>query len=117
MSEIIYWVLAVRIHPGQQETFKAFSAELIESTRNEVDTLNYEWSLSGDGEVCHIYERYADSRAIMVHIERNGDTVGKLFAVSTPLSFVVYGAPQDEVKAALADLNPVYMTPLDGFSR
>lgn len=117
MSDIIYWVLAVKINAGQLEAFKTVSAQLIESTRNEPGTLNYEWTLSDDGEVCHIYERYINSAAIKIHIERNGDSVGKLFAIVTPVSFVVYSEPTDDVKALLADLHPVYMTPLGGFSR
>jgi len=31
--------------------------------------------------------------------------------------FVVYGAPNDELKKALADFHPIYMTPFDGFTR
>jgi quinol monooxygenase YgiN len=116
MSQI-YWLLAVKIHPGQLDAFKAISARLVESTRNEPETLNYEWTLSEDGTVCHIYERYKKSDAIALHIEHNGALVGELFQLLTPISFVIYGSPEANVRAMLADLKPVYMTPLDGFSR
>ncbi len=117
MSKIIYWVLALQIHAGKEERFKALSAQLIESARQEPGTLNYEWSLSQDGAVCHIYERYIDSAAIAVHIERNGPLIGELFGLATPASFYVYGEPDEAIKSGLSDLNPVYLSPLGGFSR
>lgn len=117
MSEIIYWVLAVKIQPGQEGLFKEISAQLIESTRNEPGTLNYEWTLSEDGQVCHIYERYVNSAAIQHHIEKNGALVGRLFTIATPISFHIYGSPDESTRGALADLKPVYFSPLGGFSR
>ena len=117
MSEIIYWVLVLKIHDGQTAAFKALSAELIASSQNEPGTLNYEWSLSEDGTSSHIYERYVNSAAIKAHIANNGDQVGRLFAMASPISMVIYGSPDDEVRRDLAGLNPVYMVPLGGFGR
>lgn len=43
---------------------------LVDATRrNEVGTLNYEWAISNDQKVCHIYERYQDSVAVMIHLK------------------------------------------------
>jgi quinol monooxygenase YgiN len=117
MSETIYWVLALKINPGKAEEFKVLSEKMIESTRQETGTLNYEWTLSPDGETCHIYERYVDSAAILTHIERNGEMVGRLFGIVTPVSFFIYGSPSEAIRKDLAGLNPVYMTPLGGFAR
>lgn len=117
MSEAIYWILAVNIHPGKLAEFKEVSAALVKSTRNESGTLAYEWTLSEDEQICHIYERYVDSGAIGTHIENNGERVGRLFAISTPIHFVIYGSPDPKIRAQLADLKPIYMVPLDGFTR
>src|SRR6187402_799972 len=116
MSYIIYWVLVVKIRPGEEEAFRELSSELIESTRHEPGTLAYEWTLTHDGGTSHIYERYVNSAAIQTHVERNGAAVGRLFELCTPVSFHIYGSPEDEVKAALEDLQPVYLMPLGGFS-
>jgi hypothetical protein len=117
MSEIVYWLLALKINPGQETEFRTISAKLIESARQEPGCLNYEWTLSEDGQVCHIYERYADSAAVKLHSERNGSLVGQLFNFVTPLSFTIYGSPDEEVKRGLVDMQPVYMKALGGFSR
>ncbi len=115
-SETIYWLLSLLIHPGHEARFKEISAQLIESTRAEAGTLNYEWTLSEDGGICHVYERYVDSAAIKLHLQRSAELVGQLLSVSTPQSFFIYGSPDEEVKKDLAGLKPVYMTPLGGFS-
>jgi quinol monooxygenase YgiN len=117
MTGTISWILALKIHPGQLEPFKALAAKLIESTKSEPGTLNYKWTLNADGTLCHVYERYVDSAAILIHVERNGANVGQLLQIATPESFYLYGSPNDKVRQALADLKPVYMAPLGGFSR
>ena len=117
MSDIIYWVLVVKIRPGEEESFRELSSEMIESARHEPGTLAYEWTLTHDGSTCHIYERYANSAAIQTHLERIGGVIARFFELCTPVSFHVYGSPEDDVKAGLEDLQPVYLMPLGGFSR
>jgi quinol monooxygenase YgiN len=66
-------ILAVEfaIIPGRFEHFKTLAAEMIEATQhNEPGTLNYEWAISDDRQVCHVYERFWDSGAVMTHMER-----------------------------------------------
>ena len=116
-SKEVYWLLVLKITPGQESEFKAISAKLVELTKSEAGALNYEWSLSEDGQVCHVYERYADSGAVKIHGQRSHDLVGQLLAVSTPVSFALYGAPDEEVKAMFAGLKPIFTKPLGGFGR
>jgi quinol monooxygenase YgiN len=116
-TQEVYWVLTLKIQVGQEEAFRALSAKLVESTSAEEGALNYEWSLSADGGTCHVYERYVDSAAVKIHRQRNGEMVGQLMKLATPASFVLYGAPDDEVKEMLAARNPTVMTPLGGFGR
>ncbi len=119
MNSNVHWLLELNIQPGRENDFQALMAEMVSATQeNEPGTLNYEWSTSADGKVCHIYERYADSAAVMTHI----GTFGKRFAsrfleILKPTRFVVYGSPSSEVKDALAGFKPVYMQPVGGFSR
>jgi hypothetical protein len=42
---------------------------------------------------------------------------GRFLEVVQPLRVVVYGSPSAAVKAALADLSPLYLEPAAGFSR
>jgi len=117
MSEQIHWLLEVTILPGQFDNFRAVARDLIASAEKEPGTLAYEWNLSPDGSSCHIYERYRDSAAVMAHVTGFGAFAERFLAACRPGRFDVYGSPSDEVKAALADFQPVYHTHFGGFSR
>lgn len=119
MSDNVYWVLELTINDGQQEAFKALAAEMSEATQaNEPGALNYEWTIGEDGKTVHIYERYADSAATMVHLAAFGANFAERFlTVFTPTRFVVYGNASDEVKEALSGFGPAYLTPTAGFAR
>ena len=118
MSGQIYWVLGLEIQSGSDE-FTALMEEMVTATQtNEPDTLNYEWSTNADGTICHIYERYADSTAVMTHLGTFGERfAGRFLEVLRPIRFDVYGSPSGEVKEALAGFNPTYMEAVGGFSR
>jgi quinol monooxygenase YgiN len=118
MSENLYWVIEVAIKPGRFEEFKALVSTMVEVTQeNEVGTLNYEWAISDDQKSCHVYERYRDSAAVMVHLKSFGEHfAAPLAALGTITRFVVYGAPSAQVKDALG-ANVAHMAPLAGFSR
>lgn len=119
MTENVYWVLELAINPGRFEDLKALMAAMVEATqRNEVGALNYEWAISDDGQVCHLYERYQDSAAAMTHLESFGaNFAARFMEVVTPTRLVVCGTPSAQVKDALAGLSPVYMAPFGGFKR
>lgn len=118
MSDHVSWLLELALKPGELDNFKALMGEMVESTQAERGTLNYEWSISDDGEACHIYERYADSGAVMTHLGSFGAKFAERFLGAVdPTRFVVYGTPSDEVKEALGGFGPVYMAPFGGFAR
>ena len=69
----ISWVFELAINPSRFEDLKTLMADMVEAThQNEVGTLNYEWAISDDQQVCHVYERYRDSAAVMTHLESFG---------------------------------------------
>lgn len=119
MKNDVYWMLELEIQAGRGDDFRALMAEMVGATQaNEAGALNYEWSTSADGKLCHIYERYSDSAAVLTHLS----TFGKRFAsrflgILKPIRFVVYGSPNAEVRDTLAGFNPVYMREVGGFSR
>ena len=101
------------------ESLRALMAEMVEATQaNEPDTLIYEWNLSADGTLCHLFERYSDSEALMTHLGSFGERFAERFlAILNPIRFFVYGSPTGAVKEALAGFSPVYMEPAAGFTR
>ena len=118
MSAEVFWLYEVAVKPGQVEALRTLMAELVESTRAEPGSLSYEWSISGDGTVAHIYERYADSAATLAHVARFRETFRQRFlAAVEPTRVVVYGTPSEDVRQALITLRPVYMSALAGFAR
>lgn len=119
MATDVSWMLELNVKPGSEKDFRILVDEMVTATRtNESGTLNYEWSLSADGSVCHLYERYVDSAAVMTHLATFGAKFASRFLeVLKPVRFTAYGAPSQEVKDALAAFKPVYMKPVGGFSR
>ncbi len=51
------------------------------------------------------------------HVESFGNFAARFMAACRPTQFSVYGKPNAEAKAALADLGPAYFSTLGGFSR
>ena len=118
MDDHISWLFEVAVKPGQLDDFKALLAEMVESTRTEPGALVYQLSISDDGSAVHLYERYADSVAVLAHVGTFGERfAGRFLAAVDPTRFVVYGSASDEVKEALAAFGPAYMTPFGGFAR
>lgn len=119
MSEDKDWLLKVSIKPGQLDTFKSVMAEMVAATEaNEPDTLNYEWFISEDQQTCHIYERYVDSAATMIHFATFGEKFAeRILATVEPTRFVVYGNPDETVRGALAGFGAVHMEEIGGFAR
>lgn len=119
MSGQVSWILELDILEGRENDLRRLAAEMISSTNvNEPGTLAYEWSISADGKRCHIFERYADSVALLAHAATFGEKfAGHFLEILRPVRFVVYGEPSAAARDAIADLQPVYMHSLNGFSR
>ncbi len=119
MENQVYWMLETTVNEGKLDELKVLMAEMIEATKNdEPGTLNYEWSLSSDEKTLHIFERYEDSSATMVHMGNFGSKFAKRFMTClTPTDFTVYGNPDQTVLKALAPMGAVAMTSIGGFSR
>lgn len=119
MSNQVYWTLELETLQGRDAEFRALMAEMVAATQaNEPGTLNYEWSTSADGKICHTFERFADSDAVMTHLGTFGEQYAARFMeVLKPTRFTVYGAPNQAVKDALAGFGAVHMESAAGFSR
>ncbi len=119
MSEAVSWVLELAVKDGQLDTFKALAQEMSEATQaDEPGASHYEWFISEDGKVIHIYERYVDSAVTMIHLQTFGEKFAERFlACVDPTRLMVYGDPSAEVRAAMAGLGPVHMAQFNGFAR
>jgi quinol monooxygenase YgiN len=117
MSKLSY-SLEFNINQGQLDAFKAMANDYIAAAEaNEPDTLRYQWYLNADATKCLLHEKFASSEACLAHLGHVGPTLPNLFALAPVSRFEVTGEPSDGLKAALADLQPVYYTPFGGFDR
>lgn len=118
MSGHVHWMIEASIGDGQLDAFKALMAEMVVGTKGEPGTINYEWFLSADEGTCHLYERYVDSDATMVHMGTFGEKYAQRFLAILALTrFTVYGDPDDAVRGTLDKLGAAYMTEVGGFAR
>ena len=119
MNGNVAWMLELTIQPGRSDHFRALMTEMVAATKaNEPGTLAYEWNTSADGTVCHLYERYVDSAAALIHAGTFGAKFASRFLdIMKPTRLVVYGSPSAELKAGLAGFGPIFLGPADGFSR
>ena len=119
MAAGVAWMLELAIQEGKGAELPALIEEMVEATKeNEPGTLDYQWSISADGTACHIFERYADSGAVLVHLGTFGERfAGRFMEILAPTRFTIYGSPSQEVKEALAPFSPTYMESAGGFSR
>lgn len=119
MNENIHWLLEMKIKPGRTDATKALMEEMIAATReDEPGALNYEWYVDETEGSCHVYERYADSAAVMTHLGNFGEKFAERFlAVLEPTRLAVYGDPSDEVAEALSGFGAAFHPPTAGFAR
>ena len=118
MEGQVSWMLEGAVKAGQLDTFKALMEEMVEGTSTEPSTLNYEWYISEDGGTVHLYEKYADSDAMIAHV--NGfleKWAGRFMACLDVTRFTVYGDPSASARELLAGFGPTYLGPLGGFAR
>jgi quinol monooxygenase YgiN len=119
MAPNVWWVLELSVQTGREEACETLLGEMVSSAEaNEPGTLSYECSRSADGSSWHIFERYIDSPAALVHLATFGEKfAGRFLSTFQPVRFVVYGRPSPEVKEALAGFSPTYMQPVSGLTR
>ena len=118
MSKVVSWNLQLAVRDGRLDDFRSLMKEMVESTRAEAGAQAYEWFISEDGTTCHLYERYADSAATMVHLGAFGSKFAERFlSCVEPTGFSVYGDPSDDVRGVLDGFGAVYLGPFGGFAR
>lgn len=107
------------IKEGREADFRALAAEMAAATEtNEPGTLDYEWYVTDDARSLHLFERYANADAAMLHTRTFGERyMARFFDVLTPVRMTLYGAVDERVRSAMAELAPQVITRAAGFSR
>jgi quinol monooxygenase YgiN len=118
MEDQVSWVIELAVKPGELEAFQALMEEMVAGTSLEPTSLGYEWFISDDGGSVHIYEKYADSGAMVSHVSGFLANWAERFLGSVDVTrFTVYGTPDAAAREMLDGFGPVYLGPWGGFSR
>jgi quinol monooxygenase YgiN len=118
MEDQVAWIVELAVKPGQLEAFKALMEEMVAGTSLEPTTLGYEWFISDDSGTVHIYEKYADSDALVSHLSGFMAKWAERFLAAVDVTrFTVYGSPNDAARELMGGLKPLYLGPWGGFSR
>ncbi len=113
----VAWLLELTVNPDQFDTMRALLEEMVASTRAEPGALGYAWFVGEANRTVALYERYADSAAVLTHLATFGERFAPRFlAAMTPTRLTVFGDPSEEARQALAGLNPTYLGFLGGFT-
>ena len=117
VSTEISWVFEAAVKPDALDEYGALAREIsADNQAAEPGQQIFEWFI--DGQDIHIYERYQDSAAALVHVQRFGENFASRFlSLCGPTRMSVYGEPSDELKVALTGFSPRYLEPLAGYAR
>lgn len=116
-ADDVHWHITMTVNAGRADAVKPLLDRMVAATlANEPDALTYDYM--GVGDQVHIYERYADNAAAMVHMGNFGaNFAGEFLETFTITSVTVYGPAGDDLKAGLAPFSPMYLSQISGFSR
>jgi quinol monooxygenase YgiN len=113
----VAWLLELAVNPGQFDAVWALMEEMVASTRAEPGALGYAWFVGEENRTVALYERYADSAAVLAHMATFRERFAPRFlAAMAPSRLTVLRDPSEEARQALAGLNPTYLGFLGGFT-
>ncbi|MBV9017520.1 MAG: antibiotic biosynthesis monooxygenase [Alphaproteobacteria bacterium] len=112
MSHEIAWHVELAVRPGQLESFRELTFEMVEFVASEPGVLAYERFVSADGATVHVYERYKSSAAAVAHLRNFASKFAERFsAMVDRRRFAVFGVAEPELRTILDPLGAVYLTP------
>lgn len=118
MSGEISNLFTVAVKSGKFGEFKKLVSQIVDRVRKEPGTLVYEYSVSDDKNVVHIFERYSDDNALVSHVEETFSPFAERFLNLVDMkSLVVYGTPAGKAQDILDGFGAVYLAPFDGLTR
>ena len=116
-TDAISWVFEATVKPGSMNEYISMALDISKSCEMEEPGQEiFEW-FANDHDV-QIYERYSNSATALFHVERFVANFATHFlSLCTPTRMSVYGAPSNDLKAALTGFNPRYYAQFAGYVR
>lgn len=118
MSSKAQFVVVFSVNPGQQDSFKEQLREVIPYIESiEPGALIYEFYFNGDESKCYVTEQYADSEAMITHLQNVDSRLKKLLEISSISRLEIFGELSPEAHAIADSLGATFLTHFGGFSR
>jgi len=118
MRDEIYWLVTCRVKPGRFAEFREVVKPLVAATKAEPGSLAYDYTVSEDEKLVHIFESYRDSESLVSHVTTVFPQFADAFNECVDITaFIVFGTPDSEAKAILDGFGSTYMRPFEGFTR
>lgn len=117
-TENISWLVVVAVKPGELDRVTQLMHEMVAAAEPDPGTLLYEWFVSDDRSLVHIYERYADDAATLAHLRLFAENfAGRYGELVDQRHWWIYGSPGDEVRKIVTGFGAEILQPLGGFAR
>lgn len=117
MKNEIYSLYHLAVAPSDFEAFEQLIHPIVAATREEPDTMTYEYVVNADRSVVHIIERYRTT-GLLPHVEQTFAPFAERFLKLAKIQkLFVYGDTTPEIRAKLDGFGAEYFTPFAGFSR
>lgn len=116
MFENIGWIVEAKIKDGQHDAFEAVMNDLVNATKGENGTLNYQYYVSDDGDVL-VYERFRDVESAHIHVSNWDIHAARWIAAAEPTRMIHLGNLPEDLRERHAALAPLWLKPFGGFAR
>ena len=115
----VSWLTECAVKDGKLDDLKQLMDEMVAATSEEgPGALSYEWFISADGGTLHLYEKYADSAAMVTHANVFVERWARRFMGCVDVKrFTAYGNPDEAAQKAIAPFGGKQLETLGGFAR
>ena len=119
MNDSIEWMLELNVKEGKGSVALALVQEMVETTKDsEPGTLHYGFYMSPDRSRCTVLERYADSDAVLIHLQNFGSKFAdRFFDVFDTSRLAAFGPANDMVRDALDGMGATFDDRIAGYYR
>ncbi|NOX28641.1 MAG: hypothetical protein GXP35_01100 [Actinobacteria bacterium] len=114
MDEIQIYTTFPNIPPENLENFKKLVSQAVAITKDDDETLRYDYFLSDNGTKCVSPHAHVNSEALLAHIGKVGELLGPMVELGGGVEVVVLGDPSAELLEATAAFEATVYAHLDG---
>lgn len=114
----IWYLGEYSVADGKSEVFENLIRGGVDLEKAQgADVLHYDFYRDDATGKYLAIELFATSAAVLSHLERTGELIGKILEVAELTRFEIFGTPSQELQEAMAAFGARFASPVVGFSR